>query len=225
MNDKSGKTLRIIAIVFMGLTAAMNILGGIGTVCAAFLTKKFPPMWALLDYQWLYQSLMIVTIIVGIAGVWATIVLIRGRATAYRNALIVLVIGSVLGAIQYYASMTLRGSATPANMKFFINAFTLLFFLLLKLPSLRDRVDFTKPGDEETQATTSGLTAVVTGLFVLTTSIWAEPSHSIIEGENWVLVLQGQLIATGILLTIVGIRSLLRRRTLTHAEPVPTSKD
>jgi hypothetical protein len=224
MNDKSGKTLRIIAIVFMGLTAAMNILGGIGTVCAAFLTKQFPPMWALLDYQWLYQSLMIVTIIVGIAGVWATIVLIRGRATAYRNALIVLVIGSVLGAIQYYASMTLRGSATPANMKFFINAFTLLFFLLLKLPGLRDRVDFTKPGDEETQATTSGLTAVVTGLFVLTTSIWAGPSHSI-EGENWVLVLQGQLIATGILLTIVGIRSLLRRRTLTHAEPVPTSKD
>lgn len=224
MNGKSGKTLRIIAIVFMGLTAAMNILGGIGTVCAAFLTKQFPPMWALLDYQWLYQSLMIVTIIVGIAGVWATIVLIRGRATAYRNALIVLVIGSVLGAIQYYASMTLRGSATPANMKFFINAFTLLFFLLLKLPGLRDRVDFTKPGDEETQATTSGLTAVVTGLFVLTTSIWAGPSHSIV-GENWVLVLQGQLIATGILLTIVGIRSLLRRRTLTHAETVPTLKD
>jgi len=97
MNDKSGRTLRIIAIVFMGLTAAMNILGGIGTVCAAFLTKQFPPMWALLDYQWLYQSLMIATIIVGIAGVWATIVLIRGRATAYRNALIVLVIGTILG--------------------------------------------------------------------------------------------------------------------------------
>jgi hypothetical protein len=79
MNDKTGRTLRIIAIIFMGLTAAMNILGGIGTVCAAFLTKQFPPMWALLEYQWLYQSLMITTIIVGIAGVWATIVLIRGR--------------------------------------------------------------------------------------------------------------------------------------------------
>ncbi len=223
MNDKTGRTLRIIAIIFMGLTAAMNILGGIGTVCAAFLTKQFPPMWTLLEYQWLYQSLMITTIIVGIAGVWATIVLIRGRATAYRNALIVLVIGSVLGAIQYYASMTLRGSATPANMKFFINALTLLFFLLLKIPGLRDRVDFTKPGDEETQAATVGLTAVVTGLFVLTTSIWAGPSHSI-EGENWVLVLQGQLVATGILLTIVGVRSLLRRRTLTHTETAPTSK-
>ena len=224
MNDKTGKTLRLIAIIFMGLTTAMNLLGGIGTVCAAFLTKQFPPMWALLDYQWLYQSLMILTIIVGIAGVWATIVLVRGRATAYRNALIVLVIGTLLGAVQFYASMTLRGSATPANMKFFINALTLLFFLLLKLPGLRDRVDFTNPGDAETQATTSGLTAVVTGLFVLTTSIWAGPSHSII-GENWVLVLQGQLVAMGILLTIVGVRSLLRRRTLTHTEPLPTSKD
>ena len=224
MNDKSGRTLRIIAIVFMGLTAAMNILGGIGTVCAAFLTKQFPPMWALLDYQWLYQSLMIATIIVGIAGVWATIVLIRGRATAYRNALIVLVIGTILGAVQFYASMTLRGSATPANVKFGINAITLLFFLLLKLPGLRDRVDFSKPGDEETQATTAGMTAVVTGLFVLTTSIWAGPSHSIV-GENWVLVLQGQLVATGILLTIGGVRSLLRRRKLTHKDPVPASKN
>jgi len=120
--------------------------------------------------------------------------------------------------------MTLRGSATPANVKFGINAITLLFFLLLKLPGLRDRVDFTKPGDEETQATTAGMTAVVTGLFVLTTSIWAGPSHSIV-GENWVLVLQGQLVATGILLTIGGVRSLLRRRKLTHKDPVPASKN
>jgi len=82
MNDKTGKTLRIIAIIFMGLAAAMNLLGGIGTVCAAFLTKQFPPMWALLDYQWLYQVLMIVTIIIGIAGVWGTIILTKGKENA-----------------------------------------------------------------------------------------------------------------------------------------------
>ena len=57
MNDRKGKALRTIAIIFMGLTAAMNVLGGAGTVCAAFLTKQFPPMWVFMDYQLLYQAL------------------------------------------------------------------------------------------------------------------------------------------------------------------------
>jgi len=72
MEQSSGKGLRIFAIVFMGMTAAMNILGGIGTVCAAFLTKDFPPMWVFYDYQWQYQVLMITTILIGIAGTWVT---------------------------------------------------------------------------------------------------------------------------------------------------------
>ena len=32
-----GKILWVVAIIFMGLTATMNLLGGTGTVCAAFL--------------------------------------------------------------------------------------------------------------------------------------------------------------------------------------------
>jgi hypothetical protein len=44
MNSRIGKALRIIAVILMGLNAAMNLLGGIGTVCAAFLTEKYPPM-------------------------------------------------------------------------------------------------------------------------------------------------------------------------------------
>jgi hypothetical protein len=68
MKDHLGKTITVVAIVFMGLTAAMNILGGIGTVCAAFLTKQFPSMLELLDYQWLYQIVMIVTIAWGWRG-------------------------------------------------------------------------------------------------------------------------------------------------------------
>jgi hypothetical protein len=41
MDDKTGKNLHA-GIVLMALTTAMNILGGTGTVCAAFLTKKYP---------------------------------------------------------------------------------------------------------------------------------------------------------------------------------------
>ncbi|MGB2895417.1 MAG: hypothetical protein WBB65_04540, partial [Anaerolineales bacterium] len=64
MNSQQSKGLRITAIVLMGLAASMNILGGIGTVCAAFLTKQFPPMWVFFDYQLEYRTLMITTIII-----------------------------------------------------------------------------------------------------------------------------------------------------------------
>lgn len=104
-----GKILKIVAIVFMGLTAAMNLLGGVGTVCAAFLTENFESMAPLLPYQWLYQPLMILTILTAIAGGWVTIRLIGGGERARRNALIVLIIGSVLATIHVVASLAIRG--------------------------------------------------------------------------------------------------------------------
>ncbi len=156
METKQSRALRVVGIVLMGSTAAMNILGGIGTVCAAFLTKDFPPMWALLDYQWLYQSVMILTIIVGLVGAWATIRLVRGGVNVYRDALILLAVGSVLAAIQMFASLALRGKAVPANMKFYINLLTLIYFLALRLPGLRGKVDFGSPGTRRRAACPPG---------------------------------------------------------------------
>ncbi len=198
-----GKTLRIIAIVFMGLTAAMNILGGIGTVCAAFLTKKFPPMWALLDYQWLYQILMIVTILIGLGGVWALIRLIKGGKTAYRDAMILLVVGAVVAGVHMYASLALRGKAVPANVKFYINAITLLIFLLLRLPGIREQVRFSDPSDPGTRAAASGAAAIIVGLVVLSTTLWVGESH-IYQGANWTHVLKIPLMASGLALLTLG---------------------
>ena len=82
----------------------MNLPGGIGTVCAAFLTAKYPPMWPLLDYQWLYQTLMIVTIVIGLLCIWSTIALARGGKRNYRNALILLVIGTILSPMPHSTS-------------------------------------------------------------------------------------------------------------------------
>ena len=203
MNDSPGKILRVIAILFMGLTAAMNLLGGIGTVCAAFLTKQFPPMWVFLDYQWLYQSLMIVTILIGLAGVWATFRLVKGDKTAYRNALILLLVGAVVAAVQYFASLAIRGKAAPANVKFYVNVLTLLFFLLLKLPGIRERVNFNQSGGDGVGQTAAGLTAIITGLVVLTTSLWVGGSH-VYEGANWTFVLTEFLTGSGLLLMAVG---------------------
>lgn len=208
MNTKMGKVFKIVAIIFMAMTAAMNLLGGAGTVCAAFLTKQFPPMWPLLDYQWLYQFLMITTILTGIAGIWATIKLIRGGTNAYRNTMIVLGIGTVLSATQYTASMLIRGAAAPANVKFLTNFVTLLIFLLFKLPGLRDKVDFTR--DTGSKGTSGGLAAFVAGTLILSAFAWVPPQAHTFQGENWVLVLEIPMMISGFSLVFGGLTALIR---------------
>ena len=207
--DKTGNTLRTIAIVGMGLTATMNIVGGIGTVCAAFLTKDFPPMWSLLEYQWLYQVLMIVTILLGLGGVWVTVRLIRGGPGIYRWALLTLVAGTIVAGIQVYASFVLRGKTVPANIKLYTNLFTLIYFLVLRIPSLFDRVRFDEPRDTAAQTPSAGLAAIVSGSVVLTTILWVGPSHTF-QGNNWVSLLDGTLVFAGLVLILGGFGLLTR---------------
>ena len=217
MKQTMGKILRIVAIVFMGLTAAMNILGGIGTVCAAFLTEQFESMLPLLPYRWLYQIVMLLTIALGVAGVWVTIKLVRGGGKAYRNAVILLAAGTLVGAVQVMASLALRGKAVPANMKLYLNALTLVLFLLLGLPGVRDWVGLTKPGEARAQAGAAGLTAMLAGALVLTTSLWVGNSHTV-EGVDWVMVLHAPLTGSGLALLGIGLSafgaSMWRRRAV-----------
>jgi hypothetical protein len=211
MNDKTGKVLRTVGIIFFGLATAMNLLGGIGTSCAAFFTKQYPPYWALIkeDKQLLYQGLVITTVLIGIIGIWVTVQLIRGKKTAFRNALIVLVIGTILAGIQYYYSMQLFGKAAPANVKFFSNVITLILFLIFLIPGVRERVNFSKNGGSTDGNTAGGLAAIMAGTILLTTPIWAGPSHSY-QGANWVELLEVPLYISGILLTGGGLALLMR---------------
>ena len=146
--DKTGKILKIVAILFMGMTTAMNLLGGAGTSCVAFSNNIGYRMAfkEIMDVRWIYQALVVTTVILGIAGIWSTVKLIRGGSKVYRTALIILVIGTVLGAIHYFTSLDLRGKAAPANVKFYLNVVTLLIFLALNLPGIRNRIDFSSGG-------------------------------------------------------------------------------
>jgi hypothetical protein len=211
MNEKTGKVLRTLGIIFFGLATLMNLLGGIGTSCAAFFTKQYPPYWALIkeDMQWLYQGLVITTVLVGLAGIWVTVQLVKGKKTAFRNALIVLVIGTILAGIQYYYSLQLFGKAAPANVKFFSNAFALILFLIYLIPGIREKVSFSKNNGSADKDTAGGLAAIVVGIILLTTPIWAGPSH-MFQGENWVNLLQTPLYISGILFTGAGIALLAR---------------
>jgi len=209
MNDKTGRILRTFAIVTLGLTAAMNLLGGIGTTCAAFgFTRAYRIAFAdLHDYKWLYQFLVVATILIGLTGIWATIALARGRRKGFRNALIVLGVGTVLAATQFIASMALRGEATPANVKFFSNALTLIVFLVIRVPSIWQHVDFSEQEAPIDGATAGGLAAIVAGLIVFTVPMWAGPSHTY-NGENWVNVLERPIFIGGAALILIGLSLL-----------------
>jgi hypothetical protein len=211
MNDILGKILRIVGIIFFGITTLINLLGGIGTTCAAFLTEQYPNYMALIDQgmQWLYQGLVITTVILALVGIWVLVQLIRRKENAFRNALIVLVIGTILAGIQFYYSTQLFGKAAPANMKFYFNVATLVLFLIYLIPGVRQRVNYSNKENGSDKETAGGLAAIILGVLLLTTPAWAGPSHTF-QGENWVMLLQTELYLSGILLTGAGIAILAR---------------
>jgi hypothetical protein len=204
--DKTGKIIRMVAIIMLGLTAAMNLLGGIGTTCAAFSNNVGYRMAfkELMDYRWLYQILVVTTILIGLAGIWGAVKLVRGGKNVYRDILIILVIGTILAGVQYFASMTLRGKAAPANVKFYLNILTLIVFLLFTIPGIWKKIDFNSPGGKTEVRSGVGLAAIVIGIITSTIFIWAGPSHTFFQ-ENWTYVLYAPLTLVGMGLILFGI--------------------
>lgn len=207
----TAKILRVLAILLLGMTAGMNLLGGAGTFCAAFSNNVGYRMAfkAIMDYRWIYQIVMVLTIPTGIAGILALVKLIKGKSDAFRFSIIILIIGTILGATQFIASMVLRGKATPANVKFFTNIATLLYFGILQIPSIRQMFDNAGPVDKSEKNSTGGLVAFLAGILTLTVFIWAGPSHTFF-GENWVFVFETPLVIIGTLLVVGGFLTVLR---------------
>ena len=204
----TGKILRAVAIILLILTAAFNLLGGAGTTCAAFFTEKYPTLAALVSVKWLYQILVVTTVATGVAGIWATVGLVRGKEKYYRNTLIVLIAGTVLGGIQYFTSLAMRGAAAPANIKFYLNTFTLIVFLICGMPGIREWIDFEKK-DGSAKNAAVGAAAFLAGLLTMSTPMWAGPSHTYL-GQNWVYVLAAPLNIAGSLLVLGGLAWLLK---------------
>jgi hypothetical protein len=221
--NKTGKIIRIVAIIMLGFTAAMNLLGGIGTTCVAFSNNVGYRLAfkEIMDYRWLYQLFVVVTIIIGLVGIWGMVKLIRGGRTVYRNALIILVVGSIFGGVHYFTSMTLRGEAAPANVKFFLNLLTLVIFLALTIPAISKKIDFTSPGGKSEMRTGVGMAAIVAGLATSTVFMWAGPSHTFFN-ENWTYVFYVPLMIIGLGLITGGIIILVKTIAEITTQPVGT---
>ncbi len=207
----SAKSLRVIAILLLGMTAAINLLGGTGTYCAAFSNNVGYRMAfkAIMDYRWIYQIVMVGTVLTGLAGIVALVKLLKGKSGVYRFTMILLIIGTLLGGTQFFASMILRGKATPANVKFFTNVVTLVYFFILGLPGIKDKIDFSNPSDKSETNSAGGLVAFLAGITTLTIFSWAGPSHTFF-GENWVFVFETPLLIVGTILIVGGFLTVLR---------------
>ena len=114
-NTTLAKIFRFTGIVLMGLTGGFTFLGGLGTSCAAFAPTRFGPMASLKPYQWLYILFVFTGIALGILGIRATMMLIKGHRNSYREALYVLIAGTSIGFIHILASRTLRGKSMPVD--------------------------------------------------------------------------------------------------------------
>jgi hypothetical protein len=205
MNRSSSPFLRIITIVLLSLTAAMTLLGAIGTTCVAFNAEQYGPrMAALIPVKPIFQLLVFVSLAAGLFGVYAIVRLARGRSGAFQQALIFLIVGLVASGIQFYYSLTLRGSTAPNNVRLYLTGITLLALLLLRLPGIWQRVGFREgAGGSRNRSSTGGAALFLCGLITITTPIWAAPTH-IMDGWNTVTVLLWPLIAAGAVLMLLG---------------------
>ena len=207
---RPSKILRGIAVTLMGITVAITLLAGIGTTCVAIGAENYGSMAALVPYKPLYQALVIISLAVGIWGIPVTVSLVRGGEKVHRNALLVLLLGAISAGIQMGVSQAVRGASAPVNMRFFLTLFTLVVFLLLRLPPVWQRVDFTQPMKGGSTGASAGTALIVCGIITLTTPLWAGPTHLSPMGDNWVNVLQMPLTVSGSGMLLAGVVLLLR---------------
>jgi hypothetical protein len=180
MSTNSGfaKFLRFLGIVLMALTGGFTLLGGVGTACAALNPTGFgESMAALAPFQWLYILFVLAGIALGVTGIRATIMLVKGADNSYRDALIVLVAGVVIGFIHIYASRALRGKSMPVDAVVYTTLLTLIVFLLFKIPAIWQGVDFTK-GNAKSNRPAGGAAAILLGALTLTIQYTMASTHT-----------------------------------------------
>jgi hypothetical protein len=192
---------RSIAIILMSLTVLFTIMGGIGTTCVAFGAEKYESMKSLVPYKPIYQVLVLISITAGIWGILIIVHLVRGGIKLYRNALIMLCVGVVTSGIQTAISQTVRGSSAPVNVRFFITVFTLIVFLLFRLPPLWNRILFTQSMKKKVKKNTTATSLILCGFIVLTTNIWTKPTHL----AGWIGIIRFPLLISGWFLIGTGI--------------------
>ena len=208
MSDRKvwAKILRILGIIFMGITAVFTLMAGIGTTCVAFAAEKFSASMELIaPYKWLYILFVIFTTAIGVMMIRATIMIVKSKDGAYRYALLTLILGIVIGLIHIFASRSIRGKSMPTDGVVYMNVLTLILFLIFRIPSLWKEIDFSKPGGKGAKTMGAAFTLILSGVAVLSAPFWGATTHTFVPGgTNWANAWPLQMNLIGTILCLAG---------------------
>ena len=211
------KLLRIVGIVLMSLTAAFTLMGGAGTSCVALNPTGFGDTFApIAQFQWLYILFVLVTLAIGVMGVRAVILLVQGKKNAYRYSLIAMLLGILVGGIHMTVSRLLRGSSMPVDAVVYTTVLTLVVFLLFRIPSIWQGVDFEKPeGENKTGKQAAAIALGAVGLLALTIQFIMAPTHTI-GGVNYADVWHATFTVIGAGLIVAGVAAAVYTKAAVH---------
>jgi len=215
-NNFLAKLLRFVGIALMALTSGFTLLGGIGTTCVALAPLGFgESMSKLAPFQWLYILFVLLGIAIGVWGIWATIKLTRGQPDSYKMSLQALVAGVLVGGFHIYMSRMLRGKSMPVDAVVYTTIFTLVIFLLFKIPPIWQGADFTKAKSSEGKKA-GGAAAIVVGLFTLTIQFTMGATHTW-GGVNYANAFNTSMTVIGIGLLLLGAGIFVRLKDARRA--------
>ena len=203
MNITNQNRLRKIGLILLGATAIFNLLGGFGTTCAAFFTSTFDSMAVINDYRIFYQLFVIITVALGFALFKVKKSFSTGESNSLKKILIILLLGTLVGGVHMFMSQVLRGQASPANIKFYINLITLIYFLFLSLPKFREVLAFPPENQKEEVKKREGISQMTIAIIILTVYHWTGTTHIVPEG-NWIDALKIPILVSGVAFFIIG---------------------
>jgi len=218
-----GKTSRTIGIVLMSITAVFTLMGGVGTTCVAINPTGFGGNFSgIAPFQWLYVLFVLITFAFGVMGGRAVWLLIRGRSNAYRYSVIALAGVTVIGVIHIIVSRELRGGSLPVDMVTYTSIFTLVIFLIFRIPRLWQQISFGRPASTNTTGIAGGLAAISSGVIALTIQYWMGPTHTM-GGVNYADTWHAGLQLIGWLFVIAGTAAVIWSE-LAFSRPTATFK-
>lgn len=208
--------------LLLSASTIMTILGAVGTACLAWNGNLYPAKafgW-IVPVMPLYQNLVYISLVAGVALAIVTYALLRGDRWFYWGALLSLVIGGGAAAYQMYLTSTLKSisffAAAPTNVRFYITALTLIVLLVIRFPGIwqKSGLDHPRAGKPDL-LTPTGAALVLTGGLMITAPLWASPEH-VVDDFNYVNTLLVPLVVDGTALVFGGAALLGARLGLVH---------
>jgi hypothetical protein len=125
---------------------------------------------------------------------------------SYKMSLQALIAGVVIGFIHIYMSRMLRGKSMPVDAVVYTTILTLVIFLLFRIPSVWQGVNFEKGGNNRTSG---GAAAIILGMLTLTIQYTMGSTHTW-GGVNYADAFNLVMTLTGIGLLVFGVGIIVR---------------